>query len=225
MSLSTPTDHRHSPARRLVLARGCAGLAAVCLLGAGQSARAVEDGYDWLEPARNTSVEAGQVEVIEFFWYGCPHCYRLEPSMQAWLAEKPEGVVFKRVAPPLNPSWENHARAFYAAEALGVTETLHDPLFDAIHKQRRKLSGKDELADFAASLGIDRDQFRKTMDSFAVQGQLNRATQLARSYELEGVPAVAINGKYKTSGSLAGSYPRMMKIVDQLAREELAGGQ
>jgi len=225
MPLRPRIDHHHSPARRAALAKGCAGLAALCLFGANQSARAAGDGYDWLEPARNTSVAAGQVEVIEFFWYGCPHCYQLEPSMEAWLAEKPEGVVFKRVAPPLNPSWENHARAFYAAEALGVTETLHEPLFEALHKQRRKLRGKDELADFAGSLGIDRDKFRKTMDSFAVQGQLKRAMQLARSYQLEGVPAVAINGKYKTSGSLAGSYPRMMGIVDQLAREELAGGQ
>lgn len=180
-------------------------------------------GYELVEPAQNTRVQPGQVEVLEFFWYGCPHCFRLEPSMHEWLKTKPENVVFKRVAPPLNRSWENHSRAFYAAEAMGVTDKLHEPLFNALHKEKRRIFDKDDLADFAAQQGIDRDKFRKTMDSFAVEGQLRRANQLARAYKLSGVPAVAVNGKYKTSGQLAGSYPRMVQVVDALAREELAG--
>jgi thiol:disulfide interchange protein DsbA len=206
-----------------MLRRASALIAGALMSVAAAATHADELGYELIDPAQNTSVEAGQVEVIEFFWYGCPHCYRLEPSMQAWLEEKPENVVFKRVAPPLNKNWENHARAFYAAEALGVTEKLHQPLFDALHKDKKRLFDKDDLADFAAEQGIDRDKFRKTMDSFAVSGQLNRATQLARAYRLGGVPAVVVDGKYKTSGTLAGTYPRMVEIIDELAKEELAG--
>lgn len=206
-----------------MLRRACALFAGLLMAAtlSGHTALAADDGYEKIEPAQNTSVAEGKVEVLEFFWYGCPHCYRLEPSMESWLKDKPDNVVFKRIAPPLNPSWENHARAYYAAEALGVIDKLHQPLFDAIHKNKQRLRGKDELADFAATQGIDRDVFLKTMDSFAVESQLRRASQLARAYRLSGVPAVAINGKFKTSGSLAGSYPRMVQIVDQLSRKEL----
>ena len=181
------------------------------------------DGYTEVNPPQPTDT-GNKIEVIEFFWYGCPHCYRFHPLLEEWKASLPDDVVFKPVPGVLNPSWVNHARAYYAAEVMGVVDKLHDPLFQALHKQRKRIFKMDDLADFAAEQGIDRDKFLATMTSFAVETSIRRSQQLARAYRINGVPTIAINGKYLTSGSLAGSYPRAIQIMNELIEKERSGG-
>lgn len=171
-------------------------------------------------PLAQTQRTDGMVEVTEFFWYGCPHCFSLEPTMNKWLAEdKPDNVVFNREAPPLNPSWQQQSRAFYAAKQMGVLDQFHEPLFNAIHQDRKKLSTADQLADFADGLGIDGKKLKSMMASFMVDGAVRNSMNLAAKYQLTGVPAVVVAGKYKTSGQLAGSYANMVDAITQLGNE------
>jgi thiol:disulfide interchange protein DsbA len=174
------------------------------------------EGWDPVDPPADTSVPEGKVEVIEFFWYGCPHCYTIEPQLEAWLKKKPEHVVFKRVPSPLNPSWTVHAQFYYAAEVLGVHEQLHKTLFEAVQVKRRKLFDKQSLIDFAVEQGVDREKFTDAWDSFGVYIKVKQARKLGQSYGINGVPAIGIDGKYRTSGSLAGTYSKMFEIVDEL---------
>ena len=192
------------------------GLAATLMFATGASA---QGGYDKVSPPLPTEVSDG-VEVLEFFWYGCPHCYAFHPHVDAWAARKPSNVTFKMVAAPLNPSWAIHSRAFYAAEVLDVLDKFHEPFFDAIHKHRKRMRKEDEVVAFAASLGIDGDAFRDAMNSFATETRMRRALQLADAYRISGVPTVAVNGKYKTSASRAGGYPQMIEVIEQLVADE-----
>ncbi|MCM8854347.1 MAG: thiol:disulfide interchange protein DsbA/DsbL [Candidatus Thiodiazotropha sp.] len=179
------------------------------------------EGWDPIDPPVATTASEGKVEVIEFFWYGCPHCYHMEPQLEEWLKNKPENVEFIRIPAPLNSKWTVHAQFFYAAEILGLTEKLHNPLFSAIHDKKRKLYDKDSLIDFAVEHGADRQQFIDALNSFGVYVKVQNARKLGQRYQLDGVPAIGINGKYKTSGSLAGTYSKMFEIVTQLVSKEL----
>ena len=154
-----------------------------------------------------------KVEVVEMFWYGCPHCQDLEPVAQEWLKRKPDNVVFVRIPVAFGASWEAGARAYYAAEALGVLDKLHPLLFDAFH-QRRKLNTEDELAAFFAEHGVDQDAFCKAYTSFQTETQLRRGNQLAQRYGVKGVPAVIVNGKYDVRS------PRIFEVVDFLIAQE-----
>lgn len=176
------------------------------------------DGYRVVAPAQPTSKE--KVEVLEFFWYGCPHCYQLEPTMKKWKKTLPENVEFTPIAAALNPSWAVHARAYYAAEVMGVLDKFHEPMFDALNKERKRLRTPEKIGEFASSLGIDGDLFVKTMSSFAVETKLRRADQLARAYKLTGVPAVTIAGKYVTGPGAAGSYEALTNIMNDLIAKE-----
>ncbi|MCU7850329.1 MAG: thiol:disulfide interchange protein DsbA/DsbL [Candidatus Thiodiazotropha sp. (ex Lucinoma kastoroae)] len=179
------------------------------------------EGWDPIDPPVATTASEGKVEVIEFFWYGCPHCYHMESQLEEWLKNKPENVEFIRVPAPLNSKWTVHAQFFYTAEILGLTEKLHNPLFTAIHDKKRKLYDKDSLIDFAVEHGADRQQFIDALNSFGVYVKVQNARKLGQRYQLDGVPAIGINGKYKTSGSLAGTYSKMFEIVTQLVSKEL----
>jgi thiol:disulfide interchange protein DsbA len=178
------------------------------------------EGFDPIDPPIPTSAADGKIEVVEFFWYGCPHCYQMEPDLEAWLEKKPENVSFIRVPAPLNNNWTVHAQFFYAAEILGLTEKLHIPLFEAMHVKKRKLYDKDSLIDFAVEQGVDRQEFIDTLNSFGVYVKVQNARKLGQRYQLDGVPAIGINGKYKTSGGLAGSYPKMFEVVSKLVEKE-----
>ena len=161
----------------------------------------------------------GKVEVIEFFSYTCPHCYSLEPSAQEWLKRKSDQVTFVRIAVAFGASWEPSARAYYAAEALGVLDKLHQPLFDAIHRDKRRLGSEDELAAFFAEHGVDRDAFRKAYQSFQTETQLRRGNQLAQRYGVRGVPTVIVDGRYDVRS------PRIFEVVDFLIAAKLAASQ
>lgn len=181
-----------------------------------------EQKYERLDPPVATE-SAGKVEVLEFFWYGCSHCFHLEPALKKWLQDKPENVAFRRVPAPLNPRWTPHARFFYAAELMGVDEKLHEPLFNAIHGEKKRIYDKEELIRFAVQHGVDEAEFRGAWDSFPVELKVQRARKLAARYRLTGVPAVAVNGKYKTGTAMVNSYPEVIEVIDELVARESAG--
>jgi thiol:disulfide interchange protein DsbA len=181
-------------------------------------------GYELINPPQNTSF-SDKVEVIEFFWLGCPHCYSFEPSISAWEKNMPANVAFVREAPPLNPSWEQHSRGFYAAQLMGQEEPFVAAMFKAIHVDRQRMRKPEDIADLAATLGMDKEKFLKTMDSFGVQTKLNRSMQLAKGAGLSGVPAVVINGKYLTGASLAGGNEGIINVINEtVAMEKQAMG-
>jgi thiol:disulfide interchange protein DsbA len=175
--------------------------------------------YEEIRPPQPTSAP-NQIEVVEMFWYGCPHCYTFEPYIERWLGAKPNDVTFVRVPAVFSAGWEPHARAYYAAETLGVLDKVHRSLFDAIHRDRAPLQDEKSLARFFAARGVPEQDFHKAYDSFAVNGKVARANQLTHDYQITGVPAVIVNGKYRTSATLAGGYENLLKVVNELIERE-----
>lgn len=198
--------------------------AAICLLAVmamGAQAQSWEEGkhYETLADPVATSTE-DKIEVAEVFWYGCPHCYSFKPLIESWEEDLPEDVEFQLLPAALGASWEPHARAFYTVEALGKFEEAHDPLFDALARDRRQLDSAEALADFLADHGIDREAFIKTYNSFGVNAKMNQAQSKIRGARITGVPAMLVNGKYKVSASSAGSHENMLEVVDYLVEKE-----
>ncbi len=181
--------------------------------------KAESAGYETLSPAQPTQ-HADKIEVIEFFWYGCPHCYSLEPSMQQWLKTLPPNVEFIRQPAVFNEQWGKHAKAYFTAEALGVVDKIHADFFDAIQNKKENLETEDQLAKFFVAHGVDEKQFRETYNSFLVDSKMRQAPLLASRYGITGVPAVIINGKYKTNGPLAGSHEKMIDVMNTLIKKE-----
>jgi thiol:disulfide interchange protein DsbA len=165
---------------------------------------------------------ADKVDVVELFWYGCPHCYHLEPFINTWLENKPEGVVFVRLPAIVGPRWEPLAKAYYTAEILGVLDQTHEALFKAIHDKQQKFPDEAALQDFFVAQGVSAEDFKKAYNSFAVSVKVNNAKMMTRRYAISGVPTVIVNGKFSTSGSLAGSNEGIIKVVDYLVAQELA---
>ncbi|MFK7856299.1 MAG: thiol:disulfide interchange protein DsbA/DsbL [Granulosicoccus sp.] len=196
-----------------------AGAASLSMASAGRALAQANKGYEIISPALNTR-DASKVEVLEYFWFGCPHCFAFEPHINSWAANRPAYIDFVREAPPLNPSWEPHSRAFYAAELMGVTDKFFEPMFNGIHAERRALRSPDQIASFAGELDIDKKMFRKTMDSFAVNTRIKQAMHMARASKVSAVPTVIINGKYRTGGSLAGSHKGMVDVIEHLTAQE-----
>ncbi len=186
-------------------------------------AHALEAGVEYTElsPAQTIGVKKGQVEVLEFFWYRCPHCYHLEPELNAWSKKQSKKVVLKRVPAVLNESWGAMARVYYALEAINMSDKLHDDVFAAIHVQGMDLTSPDTFFDWAVTKGVNRKTLADAYNSFAVETKVMRAQQLTRDYKLSGVPAIAINGKYVTSAYMAGGQPELFKVVDELIAQEL----
>lgn len=176
-------------------------------------------GYETLSPAQPTQNQ-DKIEVIEFFWYGCPHCYSFEPVLDKWLKNKPANVEFIRQPAIFNSQWGKHAKAYFVAEALGVVDKVHTDFFDAIQNKKQKLSSEDQLAVFFTAHGVDEAEFRKTFNSFLIDTKVRQAKAIAPRYGITGVPAIVINGKYKTSGPLAGSQEKMIEIMNQLIEQE-----
>ncbi|MDX1610223.1 MAG: thiol:disulfide interchange protein DsbA/DsbL [Halofilum sp. (in: g-proteobacteria)] len=184
-------------------------LALLLLPAAAQGQR-----YAVIEGAR-VGDDPDTIEVIEFFWYGCPHCERFRPHIEQWKQAVPEGVSFRHLPAVLSPRWEVHAKAFFAARAMGVLDTFHGAMFDAIHRDGRRLDNATAIGEFVQSLGIDGEQFVATMQSFAVDSRIRRVKNLQRAYGVSGTPTVVIDGRYRTSGNLAGSVANMIPVIDE----------
>ncbi len=182
---------------------------------------AAEAGVDYLELATPRPTETkGKIEVIEFFWYRCPHCYRLEPELNAWAKKLPKDVALRRVPAILNDSWEPLARAYYALDTLGLADKLHGKVFRAIHGENIDLNKPEVFFDWAAKQGADKTKLMQAYNSFSVNTQVMHSRQVAQEYKLTGVPAFAVNGKYVTSAYLTGSNPALFETLDTLIQDE-----
>lgn len=171
-------------------------------------------------------VPAGKIEVTEFFWYGCPHCYAFEDTWTAWVAKQGGNVVIKRVPVTINAKLEAHTRICFVLEALGKLDakdasgrTLHDRVFDQLHKDYRSMSEPDQIANFIAANGIDRKQFLDTYNSPAVAASVKSAAQIAEQYKVEAVPTVVVQGKYVTSPGDAGGNAEASQTLDYLVQQ------
>jgi protein dithiol oxidoreductase (disulfide-forming) len=169
-----------------------------------------------------------KIEVVEVFWYGCPHCYRFDPMVKAWEKKLPADVDFYRLPVIWNSVTELHARAFYTAQALGAMNKLHDPLFNALNDQGNPLNSEERLAQLFGNYGITAEQFKKTFDSFGVTSQVNQAKARTLSYRIEGTPELIVAGKFRVTGKAFGGtgstehgmQEKMLQAVDYLIEQE-----
>lgn len=206
------------------------------LLAAGASAspdnpRAGVD-YRILNTPQQTD-SAGKVEVTEFFWYSCPHCNALEPSLEDWVAQQGDRIAFKRVPVAFRASMVPQQKLYYTLEAMGKVESLHGKVFNAIHVQRRNLDREAAIADWAAEQGLDRQKFLDVFNSFSVQSKVRRATQLQQAYQVDGVPLLAVDGRFLTSPAIVsqsiGNRPEPVlhsatfKVLDHLIAQSANG--
>lgn len=177
--------------------------------------------YRLLNPQQPTD-SGKKVEVLEFFWYGCPHCSSLQPSLRAWLKRKPADVEFKRVPAVFQDSWVPLTKAYYTIEAMGLVDKLHHDVFSAIHEQKIRLQDTTVLFDWAAKRGVDRQKFIDTYNSFAVQSRAQRSVDMTRNYDISGTPALVVDGRYLTAPSMtlnpdnSINYERFFRVVDEL---------
>ncbi|MBL1321657.1 MAG: thiol:disulfide interchange protein DsbA/DsbL [Methylophaga sp.] len=161
-----------------------------------------------------------KVEVIEMFSYACPHCYDLDPLVEEWKKTIPENVVFVAVPAIFRDSWLELAKLFYTAEATGDLEKLHPLIFKAIHVEKRRMVTEEDMLNFAADQGIDRESFEKMMNSFAVKGKVKKALIMSQLSGITGVPSMIVNGKYISDAPMAGGQPNLLKAVDFLILKE-----
>ncbi|MDX1374448.1 MAG: thiol:disulfide interchange protein DsbA/DsbL [Burkholderiales bacterium] len=200
--------------RRLLLAG--AGLAALGGLALGAHAAPVAGrNYTVLDPALPVE-SADKIEVIEFFWYGCPHCYNLQPYIEKWLQTLPPDAMLRRVPAIFNERWARDAATFYAFEALGVLEKVHRPFFDAIHRERLKSDNKQAMHEWLRAQGIDPEKFDQAVASFGVQSKVRRAMQLTAGYRIDGTPSLAVDGRYRISAEQASSQEDMLATASFL---------
>ena len=174
--------------------------------------------YKRLAQPAPVSAPAGKIEVVEFFSYGCPHCYSLEPTLEAWAKRLPPDVVFKRVPVGFNALYENYQKIYYALEAMGEVDKMHAKVFNAIHQQRQRLDKEADIAAFMTANGVDGAKFLEQFKSFSVQAKVRQAKQLSEAYKIDGVPTMGVQGIYLTSGSLAGSNERALAVTDSLVQ-------
>lgn len=179
------------------------------------------EGYELVKPPHPTA-DPTKIEVMEFFWYGCPHCLHFEPYVKAWLKTKPANVVFIRQPAVFNARWGAHAKAFFTAESLGVLDKVHDDFYDAIQNKRQALESEADLAKFFADHGVKEEDFHKAYKSFAVDAKMRQAETLAPSYGIDGTPALIVNGKYRIGAGKAKSFEKMIEVTNTLIAQESA---
>ena len=183
----------------------------------------LEAGKTYVELTNPVPVSVpGKIEVVELFWYGCPHCYAFEPTINPWAEKLPSDVNFKRIPAMFGGPWDAHGQLFLTLEAMGVEHKVHNAVFDAIQKQGKRLTKSDEMADFVATQGVDKDKFLATFNSFAIQGQIKQAKELAQKYVVQGVPTLIVNGKYRFDLGTAGGPEAVLNVADQLIAKERA---
>ena len=160
--------------------------------------------------------DSSKVEVLELFWYGCPHCDSLDPALKAWVQKLPSDVNFVRMPVVFGRSWEMHARMFWVAKNLGLLETIHEPLFNAIHREGQRLQRVDEVIAFVERFGADPAVVKRELDGFATESALRLADARVRAYGIQGVPALVVNGRYVTGVSQAGGESQLFALLNEL---------
>lgn len=177
-----------------------------------------EQGINYFSLKTPQPVHTGdKIEVLELFWYRCPHCFELEPYLNKWLKSKPDFIEYVRLPAVLNRSWAFDARVFYTFVALGLVDSLHEAYFEAIHTDRKRIVTVEQLADWVADNGQDPQQILDTFNSFGVDSMVAHATDMSRRYETDGVPTIVVDGKYRTKVSLAGGHNELIDLMNYLA--------
>lgn len=184
-----------------------------------------EAGTDYLVVEKPAPVEApaGKIEVVEFFWYNCPHCNAFEPTFDAWRKRVAKDLAVRRVPIAFQEDFVPQQRLFYALEAMGLVEQLHGKVFAAIHVEKQNLSRGEAIADWVAKQGVDKTKFLAQYNSFSVSTKASRGTQLQNAYKVEGVPAMGVAGRFYTDGTLAKSMERTLQVVEFLAAQVRSG--
>jgi thiol:disulfide interchange protein DsbA len=187
-------------------------------LSAAVSAQELVEGqhYTLLESPVATQVDEDQIEVTEAFWFGCPHCYRLQTSVNEWYETLDDDVSIVKMPATMGGDWNTHATAFYAAQSLGIEEELHQDFFDAIHQDGRSLTEADDIADFFSDYGVSEEEAQKALTAFSVRSEVNKANSRMRDMRLMGVPALIVDGRYVVSPQSAGSLENMPQTADAL---------
>lgn len=182
-------------------------------------------GSDYLAVEKPAAVEApaGKIEVVEFFWYNCPHCNAFEPAFDAWSKRVPKDVVVRRVPVAFRDDFAPQQRLYYTLEAMGLLDKLHSKVFAAIHLEKQNLSKGEGIADWVAKQGVDKTKFLAQYNSFSVATKASRATQLQNAYKIEGVPALGVAGRFVTDGEMSKSMPRALQVVDFLVAQVRSG--
>ncbi|HVZ46166.1 MAG TPA: thiol:disulfide interchange protein DsbA/DsbL [Ramlibacter sp.] len=200
-------------------------LGAAAALGFAASARAQQrppkEGVEYraLDQRQPVEAPAGKVEVVEFFWYSCPHCNAFEPKLVSWIKRQNADVFVRRVPVGFRDSFVPQQRLFYTLEALGKLDELHQKVFDAIHIKNQPTDREAGILDFAEANGLDRAKFRELYNSFTISTKARRASQLQDAYKVDGVPALGIAGRWYTDGEMAGNMDRALQVVDYLVAE------
>ena len=197
------------------LALGSVASAPAWAQGPGVKPKAGSD-YLQLDKRVPTDATAGKVEVIEFFWYNCPHCHAFEPRFESWKKSAPPEVMVRRVPVSFRDDFLPQQKLFYTLEALGKTDALHEKVFHAIHTERVPLNKDDQIVAWVVKQGLDKDKFVEAYNSFSVATSARRATQLQDAYKVGGVPALGIAGRYYVDGTLAGSMERALQVTEYL---------
>ena len=199
-------------------------LIAAMLLSATASAQGAPAYTELSPPQPLVADDAKKIEVVEFFWYGCPHCYNIEPMVEQWKKTLPPDAVFRPFPAVFNARWAHDAAIFYTFDALGVLDKVHRPFFDAIHRDHLRSDDPQALAEWVKSHGMDPKKFEDTMKSFSVQAKVRRAAQLTAAYKIDGTPAFAVAGRYTVSAEQGGSREGMLKAVSYLV-DKIRKGQ
>ena len=208
--------------RKQFLSLAALGAAAVAAPWLPAYAQGSPPAYRSLKSPAPTDVEPGKIEVIEFFWFGCPHCYSLEPLINSWAKKLPADVVFRRQHVPFREA--KHQQLYFTLQAIGQdNEKVMNAVFNAIHQQRKRMLDPTEMVEVLAPHGVDAKAFNDAFTSFGVRTRQTRANKLADAYELDGVPALGVNGKFLTAPSLAGSNEAALRVVDELIARERKG--
>jgi thiol:disulfide interchange protein DsbA len=213
---------------RREFSQGAACVLAATALGLPQAlfaqVRKPEDGVEYLtlDKRQNTDAPAGKIEVIEFFWYSCPHCNAFEPALNAWIARQPADVFIKRVPAAFRDDMVPQQRLYYTLEALGKLD-LHGAVFRALHHDREPVVREDGIVEWAGKQGLDKAKFREVYNSFGVSAKARRATQLQDAFKVNGVPSLGIAGRWYTDGDIARNMERALQVTDYLVAEARKG--
>ncbi|MEX8505192.1 thiol:disulfide interchange protein DsbA/DsbL [Leptothrix ochracea] len=222
--------------RRNFIAKSTQGVMGTWLASKGVAAFAqgnFQEGkhYQRLSPALPVTAPKGKIEVIEFFWYGCPHCHAFEPTLADWVRKLPADVVFRRVHVAFRPAFEPLQKLYLSLEALNKVDAVHRKVFQAIHQNGARLERPEAIIDFVVAQGLDRKEFTDTYNSFGVQAKVRQGKQLSEAYKIDGVPSIGIHGQYLTSPSMAGAglpetdgQVRVLTLADQLIDKVRKGG-
>jgi protein dithiol oxidoreductase (disulfide-forming) len=191
------------------------GVSVLSAVFEAQAATAGKD-YQLINPPQATNAP-GKVEVLEFFSYACPHCNHLEPSLEAWEHKMPAGVILKRVPVTFGRNeWVALAKLYYTLEVMGQADKLHGKVFNSIHEGHQNLMSAEAAADWAAKQGLDRNKFTEIFNSFGIQSKVSAGNAKAQSFAIDGVPSLIVDGKFKTSPSIAGGNESALQVMDEL---------